>query len=246
MTIIREPVLVRLDKIHPNEYNPNEQTDETFNHLVEEITDVGFKHPLTIVPCDCSRIEDAHYQIIGGEHRYKAANFLMMSEVPCYIEENWDEQTQKLKTVRDNLISGELNSKKFTKLVNELVDDGIDYAALADMFAFNSFKEFESYIIKEKTEVDKNFVDSLISDITSKEQVVVESLTEIVSKIFSQVEDQIERDYLVFTFKGKIQSVVICNKVMREALQKMTERLSSTDENINDFLTQAVSERLKR
>jgi hypothetical protein len=246
MTQIREAQLIDIKLIHPNEWNPNEQTDETFNNLVEEVEDVGFKHPLTVVPCYCDEIEGGHYKILGGEHRYKAGKFLGFEALPCFIEEGWDEQKQKLKTVRDNLISGELNSKKFTKLVNELVDDGIDYSSLPGLFAFDSEKEFEKYIIKEKTTSDKNFVDSLMDDTAKKETFVIDSLADIVGKLFSQIEGQIERDYLVFTYKGKIQSVVIANDIMKEALEKMASRLSVTDENVNDFLVQAISERLSK
>lgn len=247
MPKIREPKLIDINLIHPNEWNPNEQTDQTFNNLVVEIEDVGFKHPLTVVPCYCDKIEGGHYKVIGGEHRYKAGKVLQFDALPCFIEENWDEQEQKLKTVRDNLISGELNAKKFTKLVNDLVDDGIDYAALPDLFAFDSIKEFEKFVIQEKTQADKTFVDSLMDDVSHKKtEYAVESLSEIVGKLFSEVEGQIDRDYLVFTYKGRIQSVVIANDVMKEALQKMATRLSITEENVNDFLVQAISERLTK
>ena len=39
--VIKEPKMVPVTSIHPNEWNPNQQTDDTFNQLVEEIREDG-------------------------------------------------------------------------------------------------------------------------------------------------------------------------------------------------------------
>src|SRR5690348_5830420 len=86
---LHDPIRVRIDRIHPNEWNPNQQSDETFNMLVEEIREDGFDHPVNLVPCDCEEIEGSHYKLIGGEHRWKSAHVLGMPEVLAVINPHW-------------------------------------------------------------------------------------------------------------------------------------------------------------
>lgn len=71
---IRPVEMIPIHRIHPNEWNPNVQTDETFNKLVEEIREDGFDHPLNVVPIRKEDYDEAwedqdeqHYKIIGGE-----------------------------------------------------------------------------------------------------------------------------------------------------------------------------------
>jgi len=53
---------------------------DAFNRLVDEISEVGFIAPIQVVPLDSGR-----YRIIGGEHRWKAAKVVGLSEIPCMV-----------------------------------------------------------------------------------------------------------------------------------------------------------------
>jgi len=52
---------LKIDELKPNEYNPNEMTEATLNHLVAEMKRVGFLQPVLV---NKKRI------IIDGEHRW--------------------------------------------------------------------------------------------------------------------------------------------------------------------------------
>jgi len=64
---------VDIDLIEPNPWNPNAMDDEMYAKAIESIHEFGFVDPVTV------RVElkpdDSHYyQLIDGEHRWKAAH----------------------------------------------------------------------------------------------------------------------------------------------------------------------------
>ena len=58
---------VRKELILPNPWNPNRMTTEMYAKALESISEFGMIDPLL-----CREMGD-HYQIIDGEHRYRAA-----------------------------------------------------------------------------------------------------------------------------------------------------------------------------
>ncbi len=46
---IRATQLIPVSSIHPNDWNPNEESPHTFNELYKEIQEDGFDHPLAVV-----------------------------------------------------------------------------------------------------------------------------------------------------------------------------------------------------
>lgn len=239
---IKTPVAIDLDRIHPNEWNPNEQSDATFNKLVEEVREDGFHHPINVVPCECPKIEGLHFMIIGGEHRWKTAKVEGLPFIPAYIHENWDEQLQKLKTVRLNLISGELNPARFTKLVKGL-EESIDPNLLPGLLGFDDGKEMARFIIADEERREKTFLDSLVAE-TKKEKHAVDSLTDIVSTLFAESGSTIDQNFMMFTYKGALQLVVLCDDPLWKKLKKVTDNLRETGESLTDFMEKAVSHQL--
>ena len=62
-----------LSLLVPQDINPNKMSDREFNLLCDNMTKVGFVGPIFVRP-----IEGGKYRIIGGYHRYKAAQVLGM------------------------------------------------------------------------------------------------------------------------------------------------------------------------
>lgn len=240
---IKKPVIIPITRMHPNEWNPNEQTDTTFNHLVDEIREDGFTHPVNLVPCSCDKISGEHYKIIGGEHRWKYAQVDGLPELPAYVHENWDENLQKMKTVRLNLISGELNAAKFTKLVRSL-EDQIDPSLMPELFGFDDAKEMSKFLIEERDRRDKTFLEGLVTEVR-KEKYALDSLTDIVSNLFAEAGTTIDQNYLVFTYKGAMQIVVLCDDKMWKKVRAMTEHIASTGGMVTEFLEEAIDQQLK-
>ena len=70
------------DQLQPNDYNPNRMTDEEFAELVEEVRHLG-RLPKPVV---VREVEDG-YLIVDGEHGWRAACEVGLSEIPCEVIE---------------------------------------------------------------------------------------------------------------------------------------------------------------
>ena len=111
-------VMVPIELIVPNEWNPNELSDAMFNRLVSDMEELGFLQPLLLTP-----LEDGKFRIVDGEHRYEGAKLLDHTEVPAVIlagEFAKDETKQKLQTMRMNMIRGVVDKRKLMALVTDL------------------------------------------------------------------------------------------------------------------------------
>ena len=238
MVRISKPQMISVDLLRANEWNPNEQTEETFQQLMQEIKEDGFEQPLNVV-----RDDGSGFVIIGGEHRWRAACLLGMDEVPCYVH-GWGITEQKLKTVRRNILTGRLNARKFTDLVEELTKTGLDIADLPTVFGFDDQKDFDKYFIKAKEAHDKEFVDDLTESRSPME--AQKSLMSIVANIFNECKGAatIDQNYLFFTVKGKVQMAIMCESKTWQTVQNLVEHLRETGGSADEFLREAINEKL--
>jgi hypothetical protein len=238
-----DPIRVKINQIHPNEWNPNQQSDETFNMLVEEIREDGFDHPVNLVPCECGEIAGLHYKLIGGEHRWRSAHVLGMPEILAVVHTDWDEIQQKLKTVRRNLLSGDLNPQKFTELVRSL-DGRIDRASLPKLMGFTDDREFEKSLLKDSSKArDKSFVDSLMDD-AKKAKVATDTITDIVANIFAGSDETLPANFLLFGYKGKTHLCVLCDEQTWKAVTGMIDQIKLDGTRVTEFLTEAIERKL--
>lgn len=236
MPQINEAVRIPVACLHPNEWNPNEQDEDTFNQLTAEIEEDGFDDPLLVVPCGCSLIAQEHYKIIGGEHRWHSAKVLGMEELPCFVKENWDEQKQKFKTVRRNLMMGALNPAKFTKLVMEQHEQGMDMDVIRHEMGFHSEQEFAKYLLDQE-ERREDWVDAINKAAANKSLDAIGSLSEIMNTIFKEAGDTVEQSYMFFTYGGSLHLLVLMDKPLFGHVQEMVKHLRETGENVTDYMS---------
>jgi len=212
---------VDIEKIHPNGWNPNEELEETFCALTEEIEEEGFDEPIIVVEDEAN---PGHYIIIGGEHRYKACRIIGKTEIPCIIKKGWDEVQQKIKTVRRNLLKGFLNPHKFTKLVNDIkriyqVDDDVLAREMG-------FKDEEAFLKKYKEEKEKR--DEAIKDATKdmqKESGAVDGLSTLLNNIFAEYGNTVPNGFLFFMYKGEMHLMVNCTGKLPGLVTKVVEHM---------------------
>jgi hypothetical protein len=246
VAVVLKPVLVPVESIHPNEWNPNQQTEETFNQLVEEIRADGFDHPLNVVPFSAhpdSTEDSPQFKIIGGEHRWRAAKVVGLKRVPVVIHDDWDETQQKLKTVRRNLLSGEMDAKKFTALVASLSDD-VDPQLLPGLFGFINPNEFARFIITEKSEKEDTFLDGLVEDERKREKFATDSISDVIATIFVDCAETMDQNFLCFTYKGAVVNVVMCDEECNAAVKRLTKHLKKTGDDVAQFVADAINCRL--
>jgi hypothetical protein len=106
---------IPIDKINPNQYNPNKMNDAQFLGLKKNINDNGYLQPIIVMK------EGDEYTILDGEHRYNAIKLLKDSsikEIECVLVEDEkiliSEPRQQLLTLSMNNIHG-YNDKELLK-----------------------------------------------------------------------------------------------------------------------------------
>jgi hypothetical protein len=225
---------IPVDELFPNSWNPQTQSEEVFQRLVDEVKEgsTGFIDVIQVVA-----MEDGTYRILGGEHRWMAAKAADIEEVPCIVlqGEKWkDEDLQKFVTARLNAIRGKLDPEKFLKLYNEMqVKYGRD--ALQGLLGFTDNKAFSKLVDGAKksmrASLPKGMADEF--DKQAKEAKTVQDLQNIIQGLFTKYGDTVKHSFMVFT-AGKQDHVYIqaSTKSMR-SLRKIMTFCQETGSDIN-------------
>jgi len=257
MPKIKDAIKIPIGRLHPNEWNPNVQSPETFNELVKEIEEDGFEQPLNVVPCpdfaEATEEETAisfeggeckHFTIIGGEHRHRAAKVLGYDELPCYVHTDWNDVKAKLKTVRRNILTGKLDDSKFTSLVDGLTElYDIDKDEMARLMGFDTDAEFARHYIEKRAERERSFIDDLLAE-TQREKYAVDALSDIIATIFAESGETVEQNFMHFAFKGSLQTLVLCDAELLDDVKKMVAHLKEEDGDILPFMKDAIAAKL--
>lgn len=88
---------VPIDSIKPNSYNPNRQDEKTLEMLCMSIEEDGFTQPVVV--------QERTREIVDGEHRWRAARKMKMTEIPVCFVDMTDEQ-MRIATLRHNRARG--------------------------------------------------------------------------------------------------------------------------------------------
>lgn len=110
-----EIVNKKIEELRPYENNPR-INDDAVEYVANSIKEFGFKVPIVI---------DKNNVIVAGHTRYKASIELGLSEVPCIVADDLNEEQIKAFRLADNKVS-EQASWNFDLLNIELEDLDID------------------------------------------------------------------------------------------------------------------------
>jgi ParB/RepB/Spo0J family partition protein len=111
---------VPVDEITANDYNPNRQTDHEFTMLCRSIEEDGFTQPVILANGSV---------IVDGEHRWRAARHLGMTDIPVVRVPMEPAQT-KIATLRHNRARGTEDIELATEVLRDLEKLGaLDWAA---------------------------------------------------------------------------------------------------------------------
>lgn len=106
---------IPVERLHANPWNPNRVAPEMYAKLRAYIEREGMVEPLVVRPVE----PPGHYQILGGEHRWRIAKELGMRDVPCAIVEV-DDRRAKILTVNLNELKGQSVPALLAELVHDL------------------------------------------------------------------------------------------------------------------------------
>lgn len=122
---------VAIAKITPNPWNYNEQDPVTFGKLVKSIRKHGFVQPVIV-----RRKAGGKLELINGEHRYRAALEVGLTEVPVIDLGKVPDDKAKELSILLNEIGGTPNEDKLSAILRELATDR-EFADLADVMPFD-------------------------------------------------------------------------------------------------------------
>lgn len=220
-----------------NDWNPNAMSELMFNELCSEIERDGFDEPVLVVP-----LPEGKYRIVNGEHRYRAARVLGLATVPVVVKDQWTEEDQMIKSVRRNMLRGELDAGKFNKLVNDLVKrtNGTPQkvAQMAVIDPVLAKKLLDQHAAKSKVIED-------ILDETKKEVETVDDLSFVLNTLIQEFGDSIPYDFLYFVWKQKMHMMVRMDSELKGKFDKLSLMLREKKTSILDFMKKAVDDCLK-
>lgn len=102
-----------VDKLRPNDYNPNIMDEKTMALTQLSMEEEGFSDPIDIDPTG---------MILDGEHRWLIAKKLGMKEVPVFIKERYGDDAV-ITTIRKDRTHGEPDLVKLAEIVGYLIDE---------------------------------------------------------------------------------------------------------------------------
>lgn len=111
---------VPIDAIHPNEYNPNRQSEHDFELLLRSMEEDGFTQPIVV--------QREGSVIVDGEHRWRAATKLGYTEIPVVFVD-WTPEQVRIATLRHNRARGSEDYELTAQLMADLRELGaLDWA----------------------------------------------------------------------------------------------------------------------
>lgn len=110
-----EVVYVGVDQIRPNAYNPNRQNPHDFELLLKSMGEDGFTQPIVV--------QRATNEIVDGEHRWRAAQAIGLSEIPVVYVDMTAEQ-MRIATLRHNRARGSEDIELTAEVLRDLRELG--------------------------------------------------------------------------------------------------------------------------
>lgn len=229
--------------LRANDWNPNEMGEKEFELLKEQILEVGFIDPPTVV-----EVEDvtgqSYYRLIGGAHRALAAKELGLEKIPVDVlqGDKWkDEDLQKFQTVRLNVLHGKMTPEKFVPLYEEMAQKyGQD--KVTKLMGYTK----EHGIRKMVEQVAKGMKDSMSPEMAeqfqeqAKEARTVGDIERIITNLFQEHGDSVKYNFMVFAWGGKEHIYVAMSKRTREAMKKIMKASRTQAVDINELIGEAI------
>lgn len=235
-----------VEAAEPCGWNANEMDADTFDRLCQELSvedgGVGMIDPIQVVKM---KPDDRHaapwFQIMGGEHRWRAAKVLGWPTIPAVVlrGERWDDQDlRKFVTVRLNALHGKLNPKKFADLYRDVAQRHSE-EALQGLMAFtdkDAWNNLTSGISKslEKAGVPKKKIKQF--EKATKELGQVKDLSAIIGRLFQEHGEDLKQNFMVLSFGGKEHLYIDCTPEVFKTARAMASHCKDQAVDINDVL----------
>lgn len=146
------PIIVPIEKVHANNYNPNHVSENNMELLLTSIQDNGFCFPVVTVYDP----DDDCYVVVDGFHRYQIfRDYLEADEIPIVVLEHTMAQRMAA-TVQFNRARGVHQVELMGDLVKGMIDQGVDDEEIAEKLGMELEEVFRLKQITGIAELFKN------------------------------------------------------------------------------------------
>lgn len=194
-------IKVDINKLVPNDYNPNEMSDAQFRLLNMNVQEFGMLQIPIVKP-----LKDGKYEIIDGEHKWEAAKLQDFKEIHCIVVDpkRVDGVKQMLLTSRMNQIHGTANATKLRKMIQSVLSEGeYEFDELAEQFGFSDEDEFEELWKEAKDTLPDDPDLKAEFDAAKKTVKTVDDLTNLVEKLLNKYGDTLPAHFMIVDHGGK-------------------------------------------
>ena len=147
-----DPIIVPIDKVRANNYNPNNVPKNNMELLLQSIKDNGFCFPVVTVYDP----DDDVYVIVDGFHRYSIfKDYLNADEIPIVVLKQ-DMKQRMASTVQFNRARGVHQVELMGDLVQGLIDQGATDEEIAQHLGMELEEVFRLKQITGIAEIFKN------------------------------------------------------------------------------------------
>lgn len=209
-------VYVDADKINPNKYNPNRQSEHEFELLLKSMREDGFTQPVIV--------QKANNEIVDGEHRWRAAQALGMTKIPVVFVDMSKEQ-MRIATLRHNRARGSEDVELAANVLKDLQELGaLDWA-------------------QDSLQLDDEEINKLIDDIPAPEALMGEEFEQAWEPdvVSDNTSKQIRR-----APGGNVESEVITEDKVLSMTKGTADTLNQREARINAAKTSADRVKIKQ
>ena len=221
------PELISVALLSEHQENSQKQSRHVFKELRESIREHGFDESLIVRPT-----EDG-YEVVSGNHRFRAGKAEGMLEIPCVVRADWDDVEAQIQLVRRNYVRGSIDKQAFTTAVDVLASESsLDLQVIYERMGFEDADVFSDYYQKEK-EREQQMAQRTAASPAVK---MLDDLGSILSTLFAEHGDSIPNSFIVFPAGGKNHLYVASTPTLKLTLAKITTRCMEEGLDINVVL----------
>jgi ParB/RepB/Spo0J family partition protein len=156
--IVRESTLkvvdLPIERLRPNGWNVNKMDTARYEKLKRYLERERFLEPIVARP-----VGPDTYEIIGGEHRWRAAQELGYSHIPCAVVELNDKQA-RIASINLNELAGAPAPDLLAHLIHELSRD----THLSDLATWLPYDEHELQDLTDLLKIPDGLEEQLAAD----------------------------------------------------------------------------------
>jgi len=237
-----DAVMIPVTALEPDPLNPNEMDDTQLDMLREDIAVWDFDEPIQVVPIPEAQ---GKFRIVGGEHRWLAAQKAGMEKVPVVVKEGWMDETVRLENlVRRNENRGTRNPAKLRRIILDLrTERRLQLEEEARRFGFSRTDRFKE-ILEEKESAKqaaaKGSGGEDGEDGNDRSKLVRDNLDYAVRNILSEYGTTAPKGFIFFCYKDQVHLVLQMESGLTECVAQLASECDNSDLEMSDHLEEAL------